>query len=62
MQEKNREALDKFINAIAKLPKVIVIYGPTGSGKTTLSLDIAEYIQSEIVSVDSRQIYRNMDI
>jgi tRNA dimethylallyltransferase len=62
MHEKNRTSLERFANETTKLPKVIVVYGPTASGKTTLSLDIAEYIHSEIVSVDSRQMYRGMDI
>lgn len=41
---------------------VIVIYGPTGSGKTALSLEVAELIGSEIISVDARQVYRGLDI
>ena len=41
---------------------VIVIYGPTGCGKTKLSLEIAELIESEIISVDARQVYRGLDI
>ena len=44
------------------LPKLIAIVGPTGIGKTALSEQIIRYIDSEIVSIDSRQIYRNMDI
>ncbi|MHC1694458.1 MAG: tRNA (adenosine(37)-N6)-dimethylallyltransferase MiaA [Eubacteriales bacterium] len=42
--------------------KLIVIAGPTASGKTSLSLDIAEKYGGEIVSADSMQIYRGMDI
>jgi tRNA dimethylallyltransferase len=41
---------------------VIVIYGPTGCGKTALSLEVAELIESEIISVDARQVYRGLDI
>ncbi len=41
---------------------VIVIVGPTCSGKTTLSLKLAELISSEIISADSRQIYKLLDI
>ena len=44
------------------LPKLIAIVGPTGVGKTDLSEQIVRYIDSEIVSIDSRQIYRKMDI
>lgn len=42
--------------------KVIVIAGPTGVGKTKLSIELAKKINSEIVSADSMQIYKNMDI
>ncbi len=42
--------------------KTIVICGPTGIGKTELSLSLAEYFNGEIVSADSMQIYRYMDI
>lgn len=41
---------------------LITIVGPTGVGKTALALDLAEAINGEIVSADSRQIYRGMDI
>lgn len=43
-------------------PKLIVILGPTASGKTHLAVSLAEKIQGEIISVDSRQVYRGMDI
>ena len=42
--------------------KVFVIAGPTASGKTALSLSLAEMLGGEIVSADSMQIYRGMDI
>lgn len=42
--------------------KVIVICGPTASGKTKLSIEIAKKINGEIVSADSMQIYKEMDI
>lgn len=41
---------------------VIVLVGPTAVGKTALSLDIAERFDCEIVSLDSMQVYRHMDI
>lgn len=44
------------------LQKLIVILGPTASGKTRWSLDIAKDIAGEIISADSRQIYRKMNI
>lgn len=43
-------------------PKVIVIVGPTASGKTALSIELAKKINGEIVSADSMQIYKDMDI
>ena len=43
-------------------PKVIVICGPTASGKTALSIELAKKINGEIVSSDSMQIYKYMDI
>ncbi len=45
-----------------KLPKLIVILGPTACGKTEWSLRIAKKISGEIISADSRQIYKKMDI
>lgn len=42
--------------------KIIIIVGPTASGKTKLSIDLALRCKGEIVSADSRQIYRYMDI
>ncbi len=45
-----------------KLNKVIVILGPTGSGKTGVSIKIAKEIGGEIISADSRAIYKGMDI
>jgi tRNA dimethylallyltransferase len=44
------------------LENVIVIVGPTGSGKTKLSLMLAELLNSEIISADSRQIFKFLDI
>ena len=44
------------------LPKVIVICGPTASGKTSLSVELAKRINGEIISCDSMQIYKEMDI
>lgn len=43
-------------------PKVIVICGPTASGKTALSIKLAKKINGEIISSDSMQIYKYMDI
>jgi len=43
-------------------PNVIVLIGPTASGKTELAIDIAEYFKTRIHNIDSRQIYKSMDI
>lgn len=45
-----------------KKPLVAVIVGPTASGKTSLSIEIAKKLGGEIVSADSMQVYRDMDI
>ncbi|CAM3399468.1 tRNA (adenosine(37)-N6)-dimethylallyltransferase MiaA [Stackebrandtia soli] len=47
----------------ASLPgPLVVIAGPTATGKTSLSLDVAEALGGEIVNTDSMQLYRGMDI
>lgn len=44
------------------LPKLIVIVGPTASGKTDLAIKLAKKFDGEIISADSRQIYKEMSI
>ena len=46
---------------MSKIPLIVVV-GPTASGKTALAIDIANYVGGEIVSADSMQIYKYMDI
>ena len=41
---------------------MITLLGPTASGKTALALDIAERLDLPVINVDSRQLYREMDI
>jgi len=43
-------------------PPILAVVGPTASGKTALSIELAEAIGGEIISMDSRQVYRGMDI
>ena len=44
-----------------KLP-ILAIIGPTAVGKTKLSLEIAETLKAEVISQDSRQVYRYMNV
>lgn len=56
--------LEKKISEPSKTKpqKIILLAGPTACGKTTLSLMLAEAIGGEIISADSMQVYRGMDI
>tara|TARA_A100001234_G_scaffold163880_1_gene145173 strand:- start:174 stop:1073 length:900 start_codon:yes stop_codon:yes gene_type:complete len=47
---------------ISNSPHVIVLIGPTASGKTELAIEVAEYFKTYIHNIDSRQIYKYMDI
>lgn len=44
------------------MPRIVVIVGPTGAGKTSLSLALARLVGGEVVSCDSQQVYIGMDI
>ena len=48
--------------SVFRAPDFLAIVGPTGAGKTALSIGVAEELGGEIISIDSRQIYRGMDI
>jgi len=43
-------------------PKLVVVVGPTASGKSDLAVEIAKKFNGEVVSADSRQVYKGMDI
>jgi tRNA dimethylallyltransferase len=43
-------------------PKIIIIVGPTASGKTGLAIELAKKFDGEVVSADSRQVYKGLDI
>ena len=47
---------------LSRHQKIIVVLGPTASGKSELAIKLAKKFNGEIISADSRQIYRNMDI
>lgn len=43
-------------------PRVIAVVGPTASGKTSLAIELAKTLSGEVISADSRQVYRGLDI
>ncbi len=43
-------------------PKILVIVGPTASGKTSLSIKLGKRFNGEIISADSRQVYKGLDL
>src|ERR671915_196320 len=43
-------------------PRLVIVVGPTGVGKSDLACDLALKIDAEIVNADSQQVYRRMDI
>jgi tRNA dimethylallyltransferase len=47
---------------ITRLSKLVVVLGPTASGKSGLGITLAQHFKGEIVSADSRQVYRGLDI
>ena len=44
------------------IPHYLCITGPTACGKTRRAVALARHLDAEIISADSRQVYRNMDI
>ena len=60
----SKNSLAEYSNQVNEMnkPLVVVVLGPTASGKTSLGIEIAERFGGEIVSADSMQIYENMDI
>lgn len=47
---------------MSHLPDLVIVLGPTGSGKSSLALEIAEHFGGEIVNCDSVQLYRDLNI
>lgn len=58
----SQEKLQNFLKQDWEKQKIIVIYWPTACGKTKMSLDIAEFLNTEIISTDSRQIFKYLNI
>lgn len=48
--------------SLRHLPKVLIILGPTASGKSALAIQIAKKFNGEVISADSRQVYKGLDI
>ena len=51
-----------FSFSVRFVSRMITILGPTASGKTSLAVALAAYLHSEVISGDSRQVYRRMDL
>ena len=58
----NDICLDELIKKLTDLKKVIVICGPTCAGKSRIGVIMAKLLDTDIISVDSIQVYRGMDI
>ncbi len=56
------QKLNDFLNRKSNKQKIIVIYWPTASWKTAMSVNIAKNLGTEIISTDSRQIFKQMNI
>ena len=54
--------VEQISNLKSQISNLVVIVGPTAVGKTALAIELAQRFDGEIVSADSRQIYRGMDI
>jgi uncharacterized Tic20 family protein len=57
-----QKQIETFLEKKSDKQKVIVIYWPTASGKTALSIELAKKLNTEIISTDSRQIFKEMNI
>ena len=56
------ETYERAESPVSGLPKVVVIAGPTGVGKTRLGIELAQRFGGEVVNTDSRYLYRGFDI
>ncbi len=53
---------EKFLELFSKKYNLLTILGPTATGKTSFAAKLAYYLDGEIISADSRQVYKGMDI
>ena len=51
-----------FMNSVNSVSNPIFLAGPTAAGKSEIALALAEQLGGEIISVDSMQVYRGLDI
>lgn len=58
----NDEDGSSELNSQFEAPALVTILGPTATGKTALGVELAKRFDGEIISADSRQVYRGMDI
>jgi tRNA dimethylallyltransferase len=56
-----RSILKKFVGEKEK-PKVLIIGGPTASGKTKISIEIAKILNGEVINCDSLQFYKELNV
>lgn len=54
--------MERALNPSVEKPKVVVIMGPTGSGKSKLAIDLASHFPIEIINADSMQFYQGLDV
>lgn len=55
--QKSKDSLNRV-----QSPELLIIMGPTASGKTKVAVNLAQRLKGEIISADSRQVYKRMDI
>jgi tRNA dimethylallyltransferase len=57
-----RSPVEAAVQTAVGIPRVVAIVGPTASGKTAIAIAAARRLNGELISVDSRQVYRHCDI
>lgn len=62
MNDYYKKLLEDFLSKKTKKDKIVVIYWPTWAWKTDLSIEVAKFLDTQIISTDSRQIFKYMDI